>query len=88
MKTPSVPKSSPKIPWLKLARRAVYRAAALACVPGWKMHPRTVRRHIRKEFGALLRNEVFAQSVTGHLGPRAGAGRVQRVLQILQEIAG
>lgn len=50
--------------------------------------PETVRAYIRKEFGALLRNEVFTQSVTGHLGPRAGAGRVQRVLRILQEIVG
>jgi transcriptional regulator GlxA family with amidase domain len=49
MNTP--PNGKPKIPWLKLAPLAKYRAAALGRVPGWLMHPRTVRRHIRKEFG-------------------------------------
>lgn len=49
--------------------------------------PETVRTYIGKEFDALLRNELFVQSVTGHLGLRAGAGRIQRVLQVLRELA-
>ena len=42
---------------------------------------------MRKEAGVLLRNELFVQSVTGHLGSKAGTGRIQRVLQVLRELS-
>ena len=50
--------------------------------------PETVMAYIREQFSAFLRNELFEQSVTGHLGPRTGAGRVQIVLKLLAEVAG
>lgn len=50
--------------------------------------PETVQAYIRKEVGVLLRNELFVQSVTGHLGSKAGAGRIRRVLEVLREMAG
>lgn len=50
--------------------------------------PETVRAYLREQFTALLRNELFVQSVTGHLGPKAGPGRFQRILKVLRESAG
>jgi hypothetical protein len=35
--------------------------------------PETVRAYLREQFAVLLRNELFEQSVAGHLGPKAGA---------------
>ena len=49
--------------------------------------PETVKAYLREQFAVLLRNELFEQSVTGHLGPKTGAGRIQRVLEVLRELA-
>lgn len=49
--------------------------------------PETVKAYLREQFTDLLRNEIFAQSVTGHLGPKAGPGRIQRALQVLRDLA-
>ncbi len=49
--------------------------------------PETVKAYIREQVTALLRNELFEQSVTGHLGPKAGPGRIQRALQVVRELA-
>ena len=49
--------------------------------------PETVKAYIREQFTALLRNEHFEQSVAGHLGPKAGAGRIQWALQVLRLLA-
>lgn len=42
--------------------------------------------YIKKEFQALMGDELFAQCVQGHLGPQAGSGRALRVLGIVREI--
>ncbi len=55
-----------------------------------KVHGATdaVRAYIREQVGALLRDDLFVQCVPGHLGPRAGPLRVERVLSVLRELAG
>lgn len=49
--------------------------------------PEAVKAYLREQFTELLRNELFEQSVTGHLGPKAGIGRIQRTLQVLRQLA-
>jgi predicted nucleotidyltransferase len=49
--------------------------------------PETVLAYLRERFAAFLRDELFEQSVAGHLGPKAGAGRTQRVLEALRDLA-
>lgn len=51
MKPPPIRRIAPPIPWLELARRAQYRVDALGTIPGWRMHPRTLRRRLRVAFG-------------------------------------
>lgn len=45
-----------------------------------------LQAYLRDRLGALLRDELFVECVPGHLGP-AAAGRAQRVLQALKELA-
>ncbi len=49
--------------------------------------PKAVKNYIREKFGSFLSNELFVQSVTGHLGPGVGPGRVERALELLRDLA-
>ncbi|MBU6430598.1 MAG: hypothetical protein KGR26_16385, partial [Cyanobacteria bacterium REEB65] len=44
------------------------------------------RAFIGVEFRSLLGDDLFVQSIPGHLGTQAGPGRVQRVLKIMSEV--
>lgn len=50
--------------------------------------PAPVRAYFKKEVGELIGNELFADSVLGHLGPQAEPGRAQRVLELLRALVG
>lgn len=49
--------------------------------------PRDVRAYIKEKLGVLQRNELFVQSVTGHLGPGVGPARVKRALDLIRDLA-
>lgn len=48
--------------------------------------PQAVKDFIAEQFSSFLRNELFIQSVTGHLGPSVGAGRVGRALELIRDL--
>lgn len=50
--------------------------------------PESVRAYLREKVGEFLRDDLFVESIQGHLGSRAGAGRVDKALQTLRYIAG
>ena len=49
--------------------------------------PKTVKTYIGEKFGSFLSDELFVQSVTGHLGPGVGPGRMERALELLRGLA-
>jgi len=49
--------------------------------------PKAVKTYIGKKFSSLVRDELFVQSVTGHLGPGVGPGRVERVLAVARGLS-
>lgn len=48
--------------------------------------PAAVKAYLEEKLRSLLKNEVFVQSITGHLGPGTGKGRVDRIEQMLEEL--
>lgn len=48
--------------------------------------PKAVKTYIGEKFGSLARNELFVQSVTGHLGPGVGPNRVERALGVVRSL--
>lgn len=49
--------------------------------------PKDVQNYIGEKFGSFLGNDLFVQSVAGHLDAGAGPGRVERVLGLMRELA-
>lgn len=49
--------------------------------------PKAAKTYIGEKFGSFLGNELFVQSVTGHLGPGVGPKRLERALELLRGLA-
>lgn len=49
--------------------------------------PAPVRAYLKEKVRELLGNDLFIQSIQGHLGSQAGPGRIERVLQVLRDLA-
>ncbi len=50
--------------------------------------PEPVKAYLKEKVGELLDNDLFVQSVQGHLGPEAGQGRIDKMLEVLRGLAG
>jgi len=50
--------------------------------------PASAKSYLKGKFEELLRNELFVESIPGHLGPEAGIGRTEKALKALREITG
>ena len=48
--------------------------------------PATVRSYLADRFRDLLKDDIFVQSISGHLGSGAGPGRAQRVTDMLKAL--
>lgn len=48
--------------------------------------PESVRTYLEEKLRELLENDVFVQSIQGHLGTQAGQGRIDRTLRALRSL--
>ncbi|MEK7657545.1 MAG: hypothetical protein AAB412_07285 [Elusimicrobiota bacterium] len=49
--------------------------------------PAAVKAYLKEKVRELLGNDLFIQSIQGHLGQQAGPGRIERVLKVLRDMA-